>query len=119
VSIEQTNIRHADPGLLPEPVDLAVVDCSFISLTLVLPACVKFLKPGGGIVALVKPQFELSPGEVKKGVVRDEALRQKAVRRVIEFGEAKLGLVHKGTVPSKIKGPKGNQEYLVYFRLMS
>lgn len=116
VCIEDVNVRHAPENLLPEPVDLIVADVSFISLTLVLPACLQFLKPIGEIVALVKPQFELGVGETDKGVVRSEEKRQEAVRRVVGFAERELGLEGLGVVPSKLKGPKGNQEYLAWFR---
>lgn len=116
ISMERTNLRHAPDDLLPEPVDLVVADVSFISLTLVLPACLKFLKPEGRVVALIKPQFELSRDKVGRGgVVREEALRQKAVDKVVTFGREALGLTAVGVVPSKVKGPKGNQEYLAVF----
>ncbi len=106
------------PNLLPEPVDVVVADLSFISLTKVLPALVPFLKPGGLVVALVKPQFELTPEKVGKGgVVREEALRREAVDTVTAFAGEALGLSLVGVVASKVKGPKGNQEYLAAFRL--
>jgi len=72
VSLEGVNLRLAGTDLLPEAVDVVLADVSFISLTLVLPACLRFLKPGGQLVALVKPQFELTPAEVGKGVVHDD-----------------------------------------------
>lgn len=116
VSMEQTNLRHAPDDLLPEAVDLVVADVSFISLTRILPACLKFLKPGGRVVALIKPQFELSPDKVGRGgVVREETHRQEAVDKIIAFGREDLGLTPMGVVPSKVKGPKGNQEYLAVF----
>lgn len=116
VNLEGVNFRAAQPDLLPEPVDLIVVDCSFISLRLILPACLQFLKAGGEIIALVKPQFEVGPKAVIKGVVRDPALREEAVANVIRFAEQELGLFSLGSVPAKILGPKGNQEYLVLLR---
>lgn len=115
VNLEGVNFRAADPDLLPEVVDLIVADCSFISLRLILPACLRCLKPGGWIIALVKPQFEVEPGATVKGVVRDPVLREQALEDVICFAREKLGLVCLGSVPSKILGPKGNQEYLVWF----
>jgi len=116
VSMEQVNLRHAPADLLPETVDIVVADVSFISLTKVLPACLRFLKPGGRVVALVKPQFELSPDKVGKGgVVREAAFQQEAVDKVLEFARAELSLTAVGVVPSKVKGPKGNQEYLAVF----
>lgn len=119
ISMEGVNLRHAPEDLLPEPVDMVVSDVSFISLTKVLPACMRFLKAGGEVVALIKPQFELGPHQTDKGVVRDEGLRREAVESVVGFCEGELGLSLVGCVPSKIKGPKGNQEYLAYFRLRS
>lgn len=116
VCLERINIRRAGIDLLPEKVDLVTVDCSFISLRVVLPACLQFLKPGGRLLGLIKPQFELERGSTSKGVVRSEELRQAAVDRVRVFVEERAGLRFQGTVPSKIKGPKGNQEYLVLFR---
>ena len=116
VSMEQVNLRHASADLLPEAVDVVVADVSFISLTKVLPACLRFLKPGGRVVALVKPQFELSPDKVGKGgVVREAAFQQEAVDKVLDFARDELSLTSVGVVPSKVKGPKGNQEYLAVF----
>lgn len=116
VSMENCNLRHAPADLIPEPVDLVVADVSFISLTKVLPACLQFLRPGGRVVALVKPQFELPPEKVGHGgVVREEAWRREAVDRVTDFAEKELGLALAGVVPSKVRGPKGNQEYLAVF----
>src|SRR5258705_299072 len=80
-----TNARRLVPDLFPEPPDLAVVDVSFISLTLVLPAVARVLAPRADVIAMVKPQFEVGKGEVGKGgVVRDEAKRAEAVGRVRE-----------------------------------
>ena len=112
VSLEGVNFRLAQPDLIPEQVDLAVIDVSFISLTKVLPAVKRFVKPGGRIVALVKPQFELGPGQTDKGVVRDEGLRRLAVQ-MVEGAARELGLEPLGVVPAGLKGPKGNQEYLL------
>ena len=116
VVLERVNMRYAPRDLIPEPVDMVTVDVSFISLAKVLPACMRFLKPGGEVVALVKPQFELGPGSTRKGVVRDPELQQQAVDQVVDFAASELGLDYVGSVPSKIKGPKGNQEHLVYFK---
>lgn len=112
VSLEGVNLRTADQSLIPEPVDMVVADVSFISLTLVLPSCVRWLKPGGLVAALVKPQFEVGPGQTVKGVVRDDRVRQDAVDGVLAFVKDELGLELSGIVPSSIKGPKGNQEYM-------
>jgi len=112
VSMEGVNFRLAAPDLIPESVDIAVIDVSFISLTKVLPAVAGFVKQGGRVVALVKPQFEVGPGQTVKGVVRDEGLRLLAVQ-MVENAAKELGLHVLGVVPAAIKGPKGNQEYLM------
>lgn len=115
VNLERVNLRHAETDLIPEKVDLVVCDVSFISLKKVLPALVQFLKSSGEIVCLIKPQFEVAQGQTDKGIVRDESLRQQTVDMIIEFASTELQLKLKGIVPSSIKGPKGNQEYLAYF----
>lgn len=118
ISKEGTNLRLHDPALLPEQVDLVTADLSFISLRSVLPALMPHLKPGGRIVALIKPQFELARHQVGKGgVVREESLRQVAIERVTVFARESLGLEVLGVVPSSLKGPQGNQEYLALLRL--
>lgn len=116
VSMEKTNLRDAPPDLLPEQVDIITADVSFISLTLILPGCLRFLKPGGHVAALIKPQFELRPEAAPKGVVRDETLRQAAVGRVTAFAESELSLTLLGVLPAAVKGPKGNQEYMAVWR---
>lgn len=116
LSLEGINLRLVGPDLLPEPVDLLAADLSFISLKAVLPVCVQYLKPGATILALIKPQFELGGERTVKGVVRDEALRREAVQGVLEFARDELGLELIGVIPAAIKGPKGNQEYLAYWR---
>jgi 23S rRNA (cytidine1920-2'-O)/16S rRNA (cytidine1409-2'-O)-methyltransferase len=113
VPIERTNIRHMAAGLLPEPVDLVTIDTSFISLKIVVPAVLKFIKPGGMVLALIKPQFEAGKGNVGKGgVVRDSALHQQIITDLGRFFESH-GLAGGPVVPSPILGPKGNQEYLM------
>ncbi len=114
--LEGINLRHAGPELLPGPVDLLVLDVSFISLRLILPPCLTLVKPGGEVVALIKPQFELGPERTDRGVVRGEADRAEAVALVTDFAKRICGLELMGVVPSKITGPKGNQEYLAYFK---
>jgi 23S rRNA (cytidine1920-2'-O)/16S rRNA (cytidine1409-2'-O)-methyltransferase len=116
VNLERVNLRHATPDLLPEQVDLLVADCSFISLRLILPPCLQFLKDGGQVLALVKPQFELGPEHAVKGVVRSEELQLQAVEQVQAFAEDELSLHALGFVAAGIKGPKGNQEYLLHLR---
>ena len=111
--IERTNIRKLTPDALPEPPQGAVIDVSFISLRVVLPVTLKLLAPNPVVVTLIKPQFELEREAVgKKGVVRDEQARLRAVRSVGDDA-LELGLKVLGWVPSSIKGPKGNQEYLM------
>lgn len=116
ISMEGTNLRTAPADLIPEPVDILVADVSFISLTLILPPCVRWLKPGGLAAVLIKPQFEVGAHQTDKGIVRDEALRQAAVDKVL-LHAASLGLLLRGVVPSAIKGPKGNQEYMAVFEM--
>ena len=83
VVLERVNIRYLPAASIPEPIDLATLDLSFISLTLVLPKILELLRPGGEIVALVKPQFEVGKGQVGKGgVVRDPQLQEAAVQKV-------------------------------------
>jgi 23S rRNA (cytidine1920-2'-O)/16S rRNA (cytidine1409-2'-O)-methyltransferase len=114
VTIERTNIREIEPSLLPEPIDIAVADVSFISLEKVVPGILKFLKPDGEIIALIKPQFEVGKGRVGKGgIVRDEAARTAAVNRIADYFRG-LGLHVKGVIPSPITGQDGNVEYLIY-----
>jgi 23S rRNA (cytidine1920-2'-O)/16S rRNA (cytidine1409-2'-O)-methyltransferase len=112
IAIERTNIRHMPAETLPETVDLATVDVSFISLKIVIPAVMKFLKPNARILALIKPQFEVGKGKVGKGgVVRDVALRDATVNELIRFFTAS-GFVCAPVAPSPVLGPKGNQEFI-------
>lgn len=116
VVLERTNIRLLPRKAIPEPIDLATLDLSFISLTLVLPKILEFLRPGGEILALVKPQFEVGKGKVGKGgVVRDPKLQQEAVDKVAQAAMG-LGLTVSPAFPSPLKGPKGNQEYFLYLK---
>jgi len=115
VVIERTNARKLTAEMLPEQADVAVIDVSFISLATVLPAVAATVTPGGTIVALVKPQFEVGRGRVGKGgVVRDPALRAEAVATVRAAAE-RIGLAVQGEVESVLPGPKGNRE--VFLRL--
>lgn len=114
ILLERTNIRYLAPAAIPEKVDLAVVDVSFISLKLVLPQVLQFLRPDSALIALIKPQFEVGKGQVGKGgVVRQEERRQQVVADIQLFCQS-LGLKVHGVLPSPILGPKGNQEYLIY-----
>ena len=115
--LDRVNIRHLPKETIPEPIDLATLDLSFISLTLVLPKILEFLAPGGEILAMVKPQFEVGKGQVGKGgVVRDPELQQAAIQRVAAAAAA-LGLKVSPAFPAPLKGPKGNQEYFLYLIL--
>ncbi len=112
---EGINARLALAEVVDEPVSLVVMDLSFISLTKVLPAVLPVLDAGGTIVAMVKPQFELTPKEVGRGgVVRDDALREKAVDAVIASARA-IGLRAIGRMDSPVHGPAGNREVFVRF----
>jgi len=116
VSMEKTNIRHLEPGTLPELPDLAVIDASFISLDKVLPPTLRLIKDGGTIVALIKPQFEVGKGQVGKGgVVRDEKKHAEVVATITALAES-LGLLVLGVCDSPILGPKGNKEFLIHLR---
>jgi 23S rRNA (cytidine1920-2'-O)/16S rRNA (cytidine1409-2'-O)-methyltransferase len=115
VLLERTNIRYVDCAVVPEPIDLAVIDVSFISLTLVLPVVVRLLNRSAIIVALVKPQFEVGKGQVGRGgIVRDDAQREAVAEKVIACA-AHLGLQLKGVLDSPVIGRKGNREILVGF----
>ncbi len=110
VVMERTNARHLEE--LPERVDLVTIDVSFISLELILPQAVRWLRTGGQIVALVKPQFEAGRREVGKGgVVRDPEVHRRVLERVLSSA-AGLGLGLGGLIPSPLLGPAGNREFL-------
>ena len=115
-SIEGQNVRELRADALLEKVDLAVMDLSFISLRLALPKVLPHLKPGGRILALVKPQFEVGKGRVGKGgIVRDEKLREEAVDAIAEFAKS-LGLKVEGRARSCLEGADGNVEYFLLMR---
>jgi 23S rRNA (cytidine1920-2'-O)/16S rRNA (cytidine1409-2'-O)-methyltransferase len=116
VSMERLNARTLTAATLPEPVDLAVVDVSFISLALVLGPVASMLRPGTAarVVVLVKPQFEAGRGRTDHGVVRDPAVHREVVDRVIETARG-LGLGAQALIASPIVGPEGNREFLVAF----
>lgn len=117
IPIERTNIRYLSRDKIPEDIDIVTVDVSFISLKLVIPKVIEFLKPGGEIIALIKPQFEVGRGEVDRGgIVKDPEKRRKAVEEIKRFFET-LNLNVIGTVESPIKGQKGNIEYLIYAKV--
>lgn len=112
---EQFNARHMTPEDIGEKVRLAVMDLSFISLTKVLPAVFPLLEEEGGIVCLIKPQFELEREDISKGgIVRDPELHQRAVAKIRRFVTEELGCSWRGLIPSPITGTDGNQEFLAW-----
>ncbi len=114
VVVERTNARDITPDLFDERPQLATIDVSFISLTLVLGPVNNVLADGGGIIALVKPQFEAGRQQVGKGgVVRDPAVHGQVIEKVIDFAEG-LGLASHGSIESPLLGPAGNREFFVY-----
>ena len=113
---EQVNARALEPDFLPESVDIITMDVSFISVTKVLPSVNQFLKEGGSAFILIKPQFEAEQHEIMQGgVVVEEEIRLKYVEKIKEFARLELGWKTLSVIPSPIKGPKGNQEYLATF----
>lgn len=116
VNLERTNFRYVTREQIPEEIDFASVDVSFISLKLILPVMYNLLKDDGEAVCLIKPQFEAGRENVgKKGVVRDPKVHESVIKTIAEFANSQafevLGLEH-----SPVKGPEGNIEYLMYLR---
>jgi 23S rRNA (cytidine1920-2'-O)/16S rRNA (cytidine1409-2'-O)-methyltransferase len=113
IVLERQNIRYLPREIIPEPLQVATVDTSFISLKLVIPVLLPFLDSSAKLVALIKPQFEVGKGQVGKGgVVRDAELHEQ-VCRSIERLCLDLGLEVLGITPSPVLGPKGNREFLL------
>lgn len=113
VNLERTNARHLKPENIGEPIGLAVIDVSFISLELILPPVLNALGEDGKIVALIKPQFEVGKGEVGKGgVVKNAGKHEKVLLKIAGFALG-IELVVNGFVRSPIKGPKGNVEFFI------
>ncbi|MBF0539187.1 MAG: TlyA family RNA methyltransferase [Nitrospirae bacterium] len=118
ITIERTNIRYMDRGVIPEPIDISVVDVSFISLKIVIPVVLRFLGQGGKLLCLIKPQFEVGRGAVGKGgIVREQDKRIQVVNDLEAF-MLSIGLDVKGIGQSPIKGQKGNTEYFVYAQVI-
>ena len=116
VNLERCNLRYIDKEQIPDPIDLAVMDVSFISIRLVLPAVKQLLKPGADYICLIKPQFEAGREEVgKKGVVRDEGVHKRVVQEILEFAKS-IGFSVQGLDFSPIKGPEGNIEYICHLK---
>ena len=117
VVMEKTNARHLTAAQFPQPftpADLAVIDCSFISLRNILPAAIALLRPNGKIVALIKPQFEAGKAEADKGrgVISDPSVHERVLNELREFVRAQPGLRWQGVVESPLLGPAGNKEFL-------
>ena len=118
VCMERTNIRYVKPEDLGELLDLSVVDVSFISLKIVLPAVKELLKPTGQIVCLIKPQFEAGREKVgKKGVVRDPTVHEEVLRDFLALAKA-LQLTVRNLTYSPVKGPEGNIEFLGHLSML-
>lgn len=116
VNLERRNIRYLKREEVEEEVDLILIDTSFISIEKYLPHLLGFLRKGGTIISLVKPQFEVGKGEVGKGgVVKDPALHQKVIERISEFSGG-LGLKVLRVIESPLLGPKGNKEFFIYLK---
>ena len=113
--LEKTNARYLTEAEITAPVDIVVCDASFISLRTVLPAALGFVKPGGKLIALIKPQFEVGKDNVGRGgVVRDPALHQMVCDQTEDWLNGLQGWKARGITESPIKGPEGNIEFLIY-----
>jgi 23S rRNA (cytidine1920-2'-O)/16S rRNA (cytidine1409-2'-O)-methyltransferase len=116
VNLERRNIRYLRREEVKEELNLILIDTSFISVEKFLPHLLGFLKKGGAIVGLIKPQFEVGREEVGKGgVVRDKALHKKVIDRISNFSRG-LGLNVLGVTESPLLGPKGNKEFFIYLK---
>jgi 23S rRNA (cytidine1920-2'-O)/16S rRNA (cytidine1409-2'-O)-methyltransferase len=113
--IEHFNARRLTPADLPGPVDLVVIDVSFISLRQILSVVPPLLRPGADVVALVKPQFEAGRDEVRKGIIRDPEVHARVLGEVVAAA-GEVGLSRIGSTPSPITGQKGNIELLLHLR---
>ena len=116
VVLERRNFRYLEQAVVPDSIDLAVVDVSFISLTVILPCVIPFLGREAKVIALVKPQFEVGRGSVGRGgIVRQDQLRRGATQKILACAES-LGLTQLGVMDSPVLGQKGNKEVLVGWR---
>ncbi len=116
INLERRNIRYLQREEVQDETDLILIDTSFISIEKFLPSLVRFLKKGGSILSLIKPQFEVGKGEVGKGgVVRDGALHRKVIERISKFSQ-EVGLQVLGVIESPLLGPKGNKEFFIYLK---
>jgi 23S rRNA (cytidine1920-2'-O)/16S rRNA (cytidine1409-2'-O)-methyltransferase len=116
INIQRTNIRYLTKEELGLEPDSAVIDVSFISLKKVIPKVIELIKKGGDIIALVKPQFEVTKGAVgKRGVVGDPQTHEKVIQEISSFA-SEGGLTVRGVVESPLLGPKGNREFFIFLR---
>ncbi len=115
IVIEHFNARHLKPSDLPGPVDVVTIDVSFISLRQILPVVPPLLRPGADVIALVKPQFEAGRAEIRKGIIRDDAVQARVVEEVSSAAR-EVGLNPVASTPSPITGAKGNVEFLLHLR---
>jgi len=118
VVMEKTNARELTPAKFPAPftpLDLAVIDCSFISLRKIVPPAIALLRPSGRIIALIKPQFEAGKAEADRGagVIRDPEIHQRVLRELETFVAGQPALAWRGVTESPVLGPAGNKEFLV------
>ncbi|MBW2092324.1 MAG: TlyA family RNA methyltransferase [Deltaproteobacteria bacterium] len=117
--LERTNARYLKKDQFEDLFDLAVIDVSFISLSLILPPVKALIKPGGHILSLVKPQFEAGLGKVGRGgVVRDPKVQEETVNSIADTARS-IGFEVCARAPARLKGPKGNQEYFLLLGLPS
>ena len=115
INIEETNFRYFSDESLKQHIEFVTIDVSFISLDKILPVAVQYLKAGGEMLAMIKPQFEAAPGELKKGVVTDEKIRTVTIEK-IKILAGGLGLELQGEADSAIKGPEGNVEHFLWLK---
>lgn len=114
VVMERINARYLTAADIKDPIDLAVIDASFISLKLLIPPLLPFFKKKVAILALIKPQFEVGRGKVGKGgVVRDPLLHEEVINEILDFSKTH-SLQSRKVIPSPILGPKGNKEFLIH-----
>lgn len=115
ISLEKTNVRYLGRDKIKENVDLITIDLAFISLKKVIPNLLSFLKDGGGLLALIKPQFEVEKGEVEKGgLVKDPEKHKRVISEITLFCQKEMKLQIEGVFESPIKGTDGNIEFFIY-----
>ena len=116
INLERCNLRYISREQIPEELDLAVMDVSFISIRLILPAVKPLLKPDADYICLIKPQFEAGREEVgKKGVVRDRSVHERVIHEILSFA-SEIGFSVMGLDYSPIRGPEGNIEYICHLK---